>query len=119
MELHHSEAFNYGANKVLRDKDGYINYNLRKEDKKQLEMAKHMGDYYLDKSKEFFKSKIDGKDELENEMITNAYARITTSQLNQIINQLKERFTLDQFNAHKHEIVKAVREQFKGIARGD
>jgi hypothetical protein len=118
MEFHHSDAYNAAAFKHLKGEDGLINMDLLKDDKKQVAMAEDMSKYYVGKAKEFFKSKIDGKDEIENAMLTSAYANITQGQLRQLFNREKERLTLNRFNEIKDELVKPIRNKLKEVAMG-
>ena len=80
----HIEAYNSGVKEVLTGKDGLINYDQLEEHKNQEKLANHMSDIYVAKAKQVLKVSGD-LDEVEKDMLMNAYAGTTRSEIRELI----------------------------------
>ena len=98
---HHRNAYDAAVEAVLM-KDGYVDQDRLKDMKVREEFADKMADFYVGKARQQFKVGKDAKfDELETELLMNAYAGTTRGQLKQYVKKAGKKFTFDHFNTEQ------------------
>ncbi len=116
-DIHHTGAYTTAADKVLRDKEGLVDYDLLKQAKYQTKFADAMSDYYIDKAEKTFKIKIKDRDEFEKALLMNAYAGVTKAHLRGYLRDNRENFTLDLFEKRlKPQFMRKIIESLEGVA---
>lgn len=101
MERHHRGAYDKALDDVLT-RDGQVDMELLENQENQEKFANKMADHYISKAKQMFKTKDDAKfDDLEKELLINAYAGTTKAQLRQIVKSAGKGFTFDLFYNHE------------------
>ena len=99
MERHHRQAYDTAVDDVLM-KDGKIDIDLLDSPEHQDKFAEKMANHYVSKAKQTFNiSDADfGKlDDLEKELLMNAYSGTTKAQLTQYIRTKGKDFTFEHF----------------------
>lgn len=97
MHRHHRGAYDKAIDDVLT-KDGQVDMELLEDVKIQDKFANVMADHYLSKAKKLFKTKDDAKfDDLEKELLLNAYTGTTKEQLRRLVKEHKKGFTFEHF----------------------
>lgn len=103
----HTEAYTTAVTKHLTDKDGEIDYEKLDDNAVQKQFVKTMSDMYIGKAKAHFKISKD-LDDLEKEILMEAYAGTTTQQIKGLVGRYGKRFNHDQFERVKGEIQQQV-----------
>ena len=97
MHRHHREAYDKAIDDVLT-KDGQVDMELLEDAKTQDKFVNVMADHYFSKAKKLFKTKEDAKfDDLEKELLLNAYTGTTKAQLQRLVKSHKKGFTFEHF----------------------
>ncbi len=97
MHRHHRGAYDKAIDDVLT-KDGQVDMEMLEDTKTQEKFANVMADHYISKAKRLFKTKDDAKfDDLEKELLMNAYAGTTKAQLRHLVKTHKKGFTFEHF----------------------
>ena len=118
-DKHHRNAYDAAVEAVLMDK-GYVNEDKLKDMKVREEFADKMADFYVGKEKQQFKVGKDAKfDELETELLMNAYAGTTRGQLKQYVKKVGKKFTFDHFNTElRPGLMKGIEENLDAATVG-
>lgn len=98
MERHHRNAYDAAVDEVLME-DGQVDIDKLDAMENRDKFADKMADHYLSKAKQVLKVK-EGKeklDDLEQELLMNAYTGTTKSQLKQYVREKGKKFTFDHF----------------------
>jgi hypothetical protein len=111
LSLHHDKGFIESAEKHLKDENGQIDYSLLEHTDIQTEFIKDLTKFYLKESSNYF-NKINPKElnEGQKELLMNAYAGVTESQLKKIVADYGEDLTLDKYQALKTEFMKTTKQ---------
>ncbi|HLC80328.1 MAG TPA: hypothetical protein VJG31_01005 [Candidatus Nanoarchaeia archaeon] len=97
MHRHHRGAYDKAIDDVLT-KDGQVDMELLEDSKIQDKFANVMADQYISKAKKLFKTGDDAKfDDLEKELLMNAYTGTTKTQLLHLVKTHKKGFTFEHF----------------------
>lgn len=117
MHRHHRGAYDKALDDVLT-KDGQVDMELLEDTKIQDKFANVMADHYLSKAKKLFKTKEDAKfDDLEKELLLNAYAGTTKDQLRRLVKEHKKGFTFEHFYGKEvPEMAKQIKHNLKMAA---
>lgn len=98
MDRHHRGAYDAAVDAVLTE-DGQVDMELLEDRKIQDRFSEKMSDYYISKAKQLFKVKGDAKfDDLEKELLMNAYTGTTKDQLQKYVRRHGKVFTFDHFH---------------------
>ncbi len=81
----HSMAYNKAVGEYLLDDDGNVDLDKLDNSGMQDKFAKHLTDSYVSAAKKAFKSGLSKGDDLENDMLLNAYMGVTKDQINESI----------------------------------
>lgn len=110
----HTEAYTAAVNKHLLD-GGEVDFDKLDDSKIQELFVKTMSDMYINKAKAHFKVSKD-LDDLEKEILMQAYSGTTQQQLKQTVSRYGKRFTHQVFDSVKAQITKNVGERLYGSA---
>jgi hypothetical protein len=116
MELHHSEAFNAAVRRNLLNKKGNPDYKLLKNDDKQIAMANDIAQYHITEAQKYFKSKLAKGDEMERQLLMNAYAGATQGELRMLFNKNKDNLNLNNYNNLKTKLINPIRDKMMSVA---
>ncbi len=111
MERHHRGAYDKAIDDVLT-KEGQVDMDLLENQENQDKFANKMADHYISKAKGLFRVKDEAKfDDLEKELLINAYAGTTKAKLLGLVRSHGKGFTFDHFyGEEKPQMMKAVEE---------
>ena len=112
----HSEAYAAAVNKHLLEA-GEVDFDKLDDIKVQDQFVKTMSDMYISKAKAHFKVSKDLND-LEKDLLMQAYSGTTNQQLKQVVGKYGKRFTHQQFEAIKNQIQRNVGERLYASAGG-
>lgn len=98
-EHHHRVAYDKALKEHLMEGD-LIVYDKLDEDEVQREFAETMSEHYIEQAKKYFKVHKD-LNELEKELLMNAYAGTTKAQLRQLISEHGKSLSFDKFLEEK------------------
>jgi hypothetical protein len=103
-------GYTKAVEKHLTEKDGKIHFKSLKDNKTQQEFVETMVDHYVSDAQKALKS--EGKlDQLEKDMLLNAYQGTTTGRLKQLVSQYGAKFKHDVFKGLSGQMVKNVQER--------
>jgi hypothetical protein len=119
-DKHHRNAYDAAVDAILIDKSGYVDQNRLKDKKVREDFADKMADFYITKAKQQFKVGDKAKfDELETELLMNAYAGTTRGKLKIYIRQAGKDFTFDHFNTEmKPKLMKSIEDNLSSATVG-
>ena len=98
----HSEAYTSAVNKHLMV-NGQVDFDKLDDNKVQLDFVKTMSDMYVSKAKQHFKVSKD-LNELEEDLLMQAYVGVTNQQLKEQVSKYGKRFTHAQFDNIKQQL---------------
>ena len=110
----HSEAYTAAVNKHLVD-GGEVDFEKLDDFKVQEQFVKTMSDLYINKAKAHFKVSKD-LDDLEKEILMQAYTGTTQQELKQTVSRYGKRFTHQVFDSVKAQITRKVGERLYSSA---
>lgn len=120
IEIHHEQAYLKAADEHLKGEDGLHDYSRLKDKDVREKFAEEMTNFYVDRAKAYFKIDKDHKlDEMQTDLIMQAYAGITRSSLKERLKQLRHRFTLEQFKPLVAEIKQEVKQKLNTSITSD
>ena len=112
----HTEAYTAAVNKHLMD-GKEVDFERLDDSKIQEQFVKTMSDMYISKAKDHFSISKD-LDDLEKEILMQAYSGVTRQQLQQAVGKYGKRFTHQQFDGLKSRIQNAIGERLYASAGG-
>lgn len=112
----HSEAYTSAVNKHLME-DGEVNFEKLDNDKVQEQFVKTMSDLYTSRAKQHFKVAKD-LDDVEKDILMQAYAGVTSHQLKGLLNQYGKRFTHREFENIKGQLQQQIQKRLYASAAG-
>ena len=112
----HSEAYAAAVNKHLLE-GGEVDFEKLDDGKVQDQFVKTMSDMYISKAKAHFMISKDLND-LEKEILMQAYSGITRQQLQQAVEKYGKKFTHQQFEGIKNRLQNAIGERLYASAGG-
>ncbi len=117
MDRHHRGAYDKAVDDIIT-KNGQVDMDLLDDIKNQEKFADKMADHYLSKAQKVLKSS--GKlDDLEKELLMNAYAGTTKTQLKQLVRQRGKNFTFDHFYGElKPQLMETIRNNLTSATIG-
>ncbi|MBS3142958.1 hypothetical protein J4464_06235 [Candidatus Woesearchaeota archaeon] len=92
------KAYQNAIDKHLLTEEGIPDYERLEDEKVNDAVAKELADYHVAEAKKAFKSGISGKDELENDMLLQAYAGVTYTGLKRLVRDYGKHLTFDRYN---------------------
>ena len=120
IEIHHEQAYLKAADTHLKGEDGLHDYSRLKDKDVRDKFAEEMTSFYVDKARAYFKIDKDHKlDDMQTDLIMQAYAGITRSALKERLKQLRHRFTLEEFKPLVAEIKQEVRQKLNTSITSD
>ena len=98
-EIEHANAYNSAVD-LIKDDEGLVDYEKLDDNDVQKQFADKMADYYISKARKALNVKPGDKEDkkLEDELLMNAYAGVTTSQLKESVSKFGKKFTFEFFN---------------------
>ncbi len=119
MERHHRQAYDAAVDDVLI-KDGQVDLDLLDKPENQDKFAEKMANHYVSKAKQTFKisdAEFGKLDDLEKELLMNAYAGTTKAQLTQYIRTKGKEFTFEHFyNEVRPGLMEQIEKNLKAAA---
>ena len=115
-EHEHTAAYTNAAEALLKDAEGNIDYELLEEPDIQDKFVDKMTDHYLKKAKDYFKSNVSKGDKFQTDLLLEAYAGITGSQLRSMIKTHGKDYTHQQHEHARGELVKRIRQKLNQTA---
>lgn len=112
----HTEAYAVAVSKHLLE-GGEVDFDKLEDAKVQDQFVKTMSDMYVSKAKAHFKVSKDLND-LEKEILMQAYSGITRQQLQQAVEKYGKKFTHQQFEGLKNRLQNAIGERLYASAGG-
>ena len=113
----HSEAYTNAVNKHLKNDKGMVDFEKLEDDKVQTLFVKTMSDMYITKAKQHFKVSEDLTD-LEEGMLMQVYAGITTSELRNLVSRHRKGFTHAVFGQYQGRIGQQLQQRLYEAAGG-
>ena len=111
----HREAFNVYEGFFKSDDGRGIDYEKAKDNKLRNEAVSAAAKVYVKKAKEVLKA--NPSDDLEEELLMNAYAGTTENQLKQLASQYKDKFTFRLFNeSFRPQFMENIEKTLRGAA---
>ncbi len=116
MEMNHALAYNAAIIKNIGTKNGRLNYDLLKNDDKQIAVADDIAKHHIQAAQDFFKSKLAKGSEMEKQLLMNAYAGTTQGELRQLFNRYKDKLDLNTYNNVKTDLINPIRQKMATVA---
>lgn len=110
----HSEAYLKAVEEHLME-DGQVNFEKLDDAKVQKQFIKSMSEMYTSKAKQHFKVAKD-LDDLEKDILMQAYVGVTGAQIRGIVTQYGKRLTHGQFDQLKSQLQRGVSERMYAAA---
>ncbi len=112
----HSEAYTSAVNKHLME-DGEVNFEKLDNAEVQKQFVKTMSDLYTSRAKQHFKVAKD-LDDVEKDILMQAYVGTTSHQLKGLVNRYGKRFTHREFENLKGQLQQQIQERLYASAAG-
>ena len=117
-EHEHSKAYLNASEKYLKDNEGNINYEKLEDNNIQKSFTKDMTDHYLSKAKQHFGANINKNDKMKVDMLMDAYAGVTSTELKRMVKETGKKFTLKLHEAQRGNFVNKIRNKLYDTASG-
>ena len=112
----HRKAYLTAQDKHLRDEEGLVDYELLEKPEIQEAFVKTMAEHYISKAKQALSVGKEKLDELEEDLLMNAYAGITKQELKHYVGQHGKDFTFEVFDKRHPEYMERITKVLHGAA---
>lgn len=117
LYLHHDEAYTTAAKEHLMTKEGAVDYTRLEDAATQEKFAQRMTDFYVTKAREYLGIGKDVKlDANQINMLLMTYAGITKEELQQLVRESGEDFTLEHFKSVADRLKQQVHQRLDATA---
>lgn len=118
ISVHHAKAYSDAAEKHLKDKEGYIDYEKLEDFDLRQKFADEIAEFYRTQARKILKSGVKPEDEFENELLVNAMYGTTRAQLRQLVQQYGKNYKLGLHLKAQQKAEKAIAQRLQQVSLG-